>query len=484
VSDELKLSRFQQRVLQVPESIDAALLGGRGGGKSYALVLLALRFAEQYREEARILLVRQSYPSLRDIEATCREVFALAYGPAASYNAGTHVWTLPNHAYFELSQLESESDTAKFQGRSFNLLLVDEAGQWPTPDLIDRLRANLRGPAQVPKRVVLAANPGGPGHAWVAKRFAFRAEPWKPFKESQTGREFVRCPSTFLDNPYMDQAEYEAQLAASCASDPELLRAWRDGDWSVARGAFFSSCIDEARNAFGPWTPEQFYAAAREPSVAFDHSRFDHLGARVEPMPVKLDLFLAHDYGSSAPSVTYVCARSPGFRSPDDRYYPRGSILLLAELATNTPDSATQGLGWTIEKLSEAILALCRDWSIEPCGFADDAIFARHGHTAGSVANEFSRCGVFFSPAGKGNRVAGWTRMRSMLAAAGEQGVPGLYVSRACEYWWQTVPVLPRDPRRIEDVDSRGPDHAADACRYALDGAAGGASVVVQDLPW
>jgi hypothetical protein len=31
-----------------------------------------------------------------------------------------------------------------------------------------------------------------------------------------------------------------------------------------------------------------------------------------------------------------------------------------------------------------------------------------------------------------------------------------------------TVPFLPRDPRRVEDVDSRGPDHAADARRYAL----------------
>ncbi len=25
-----------------------------------------------------------------------------------------------------------------------------------------------------------------------------------------------------------------------------------------------------------------------------------------------------------------------------------------------------------------------------------------------------------------------------------------------------------RDPRRMDDVDSRGPDHAADAARYAL----------------
>ncbi len=43
----------------------------------------------------------------------------------------------------------------------------------------------------------------------------------------------------------------------------------------------------------------------------------------------------------------------------------------------------------------------------------------------------------------------------------------GLYVSRACEYFWATVPYLARDDRRVEDVDSDGPDHAADAARYA-----------------
>ena len=60
--------------------------------------------------------------------------------------------------------------------------------------------------------------------------------------------------------------------------------------------------------------------------------------------------------------------------------------------------------------------------------------------------------------------------MRTMLEAAGKVDVPGLYVSRACAYWWATVPVLARDPRRIDDVDSRGPDHAADATRYAIVG--------------
>jgi hypothetical protein len=179
-------------------------------------------------------------------------------------------------------------------------------------------------------------------------------------------------------------------------------------------------------------------------------------------------LYLAHDYGSAAPSCTFVCAVSPGAEGPDGRWYPRDSILLLDELATVEPGSTTRGLQWTTDRLAAAIRDLAQPWGCSPSGVADDAIFAQHGSSAGSIAEELRRAGVSFEPAGKGSRVGGWQRMRTMLAAAGKPDVPGLYVSRACSYWWETIPVLPRDPRRPEDVDSRAADHAADACRYAL----------------
>jgi hypothetical protein len=58
--------------------------------------------------------------------------------------------------------------------------------------------------------------------------------------------------------------------------------------------------------------------------------------------------------------------------------------------------------------------------------------------------------------------------MKRLLANAGRPDVPGLYVSRLCGYWWATVPTLARDEKRVEDLDTTGPDHAADACRYGL----------------
>lgn len=67
---------------------------------------------------------------------------------------------------------------------------------------------------------------------------------------------------------------------------------------------------------------------------------------------------------------------------------------------------------------------------------------------------------------GKADRVSGWNRMRRLLSHAGKPDRPGLYIARRCRYFWDTVPMLARDAKRIEDVDTTGPDHGADAIRY------------------
>ena len=131
--------------------------------------------------------------------------------------------------------------------------MIDEAGQWATPDTLDLLRSNLRAPRDVPIRVVMAANPGGPGHHWAARRYVFRAQPWEPFFEEKSKREWIYAPSTYLDNEFIDREQYRDQLESSCPSDPELLRAWLEGDWAIARGAYFASCLEESRNAVGPF---------------------------------------------------------------------------------------------------------------------------------------------------------------------------------------------------------------------------------------
>jgi hypothetical protein len=205
--------------------------------------------------------------------------------------------------------------------------------------------------------------------------------------------------------------------------------------------------LDETRNAVAPW-----------PSLPEAYGRD------------RWETYLSHDFGSSAPSVTFVCAKSPGAEGPDGRFYPRDSIVLVDELSTNEPQSLSKGMGYVVPVLADRIRDLAKQWGIRPEGVADDAVFARMGSGAGSISDEFRRAGVTFVPAKKGDRLSGWEKMKRMLADAGKPDQPGLYIARRCEYFWATVPYLGRDPRKPDDVDSRAADHAADATRYAIVG--------------
>ncbi|MCW5601813.1 phage terminase large subunit [Nitrosomonas sp.] len=437
-----QLAPWQAKAMAVPESYDLALTGGRGGGKTHLLAALFLRHCEQYQNQARCLVIRKTFPGLVDLESELRSYFFQIYGKSASFDGQKHRFTFPNGSTIQLDQLERESDFEKYQGKSYTYVAIDECGQYASPALIDRLRSSLRGPIGVPTRMIILANPGGPGHHWIAKRHALQAS-WIPYTDGATDATFVTISSTYRDNRFIDRDRYAKNLQAACSTDPELAKAWLNGDWSVMRGAYFSYVIDESRNMIEPW-----------PKLPSQRNGWQ--------------FFLAHDFGSSAPSITYLCAESPGTRGPDDRYYPKDSIILFDELALAHVDDPSKGLGLTVPAQAERILSMCVHWKVPANGVADDAIFSKTGSESGSIADEFRRCGVKFTGATKGRRLHGWQKMARMLADAGKPDMPGLYVSRSCRYWWETVPSLARDPRNPEDVDSRGIDHAADACRYGL----------------
>ncbi len=126
-----------------------------------------------------------------------------------------------------------------------------------------------------------------------------------------------------------------------------------------------------------------------------------------------------------------------------------------------------KGLQWTVDRIADEIHIMLKGWGLKRAqGVADDAIFSNMGATSGTIADEFRKYGVTFRPARKGSRISGWNKMRQLLSDAGQPDRPGLYISRRCGYFWETVPTLGRCPRNAEDLDSAQADHAADAVRY------------------
>jgi hypothetical protein len=92
--------------------------------------------------------------------------------------------------------------------------------------------------------------------------------------------------------------------------------------------------------------------------------------------------------------------------------------------------------------------------------------------------------GIPWSEADKrpGSRTTGWTQMRTMLKHAWPNIVerpdgtelyyprekPGLFITKECDQFLRTVPVLPRDEKDMDDVNTEAEDHVADEVRYFI----------------
>lgn len=444
-----KPTQYQEAILAVPEDFDLCLAGGRGPGKSWALLLLALRHSIVYGGDAATLYVRQTLNGASEWIRESRLLFGQV-APEATFNQATRLWTFPNGASIEVGHLEVEADFRRYQGRSFTQVLVDETQQWPGLDVLELLRSCLRAAPGVPTRMALAANPGGPGHSGLARRFVLAREPWVPFEDANSKTSWVLCPGTFKDNPHLDQAAYLRQLEASTANDAELRKAWINGDWAVARGAYFADVIDMKRHALDGklWSPEEPWCK-RAP----------------------LDLFLGYDHGSARPAVALVIGYAKDtFRGPDERLIVKGSFLALDELVTlKDHDQLNAGSGETVPEIARRIHDLCGRWDMRAQGCGDAAIFQRHGSASGSIGDEFRAAGIRFDPSTKCRRPERWSKLRSLLNAAGSVDEPALYISTAGWYLWQTIPTIPCDPRNPEDVLSTGtPDHGLDALGYGI----------------
>ncbi|PIV75304.1 MAG: hypothetical protein COW55_06035, partial [Rhodobacteraceae bacterium CG17_big_fil_post_rev_8_21_14_2_50_65_11] len=178
---------FQARVLSLPLEWDLLLDGGRGGGKTYAVILEVFRRAEQWGAQSRTLITRRTQGALSELEHELLSIFRLRYGTAARHNANEHVFRLPNGAYVELRNLESHKDLLPLQGKSFDCIVAEEVGQYADLSMFDFLRGCLRSASGVPCRFIMTANPGGPGHAVIAKRFIFGRPAWAPVTDPVSG---------------------------------------------------------------------------------------------------------------------------------------------------------------------------------------------------------------------------------------------------------------------------------------------------------
>lgn len=204
--------------------------GARGGGKTYALLGDFLAHALAYGKGAKGIFFRRTYDELDEVKAQAEEIFPLV---GAVYKTGKSTWYFPNGATLKLRYLRADKDADRYQGHQYTWMAVDEAGNFPKPDPIDKLRATLRSKAGTPTFLRLSANPGGPGHGWIKARYIDPAPPMTPFRDETDGTLRVFIPSKLEDNLILTQNDptYRDRIRAS--GPAWLVQAWLLGDWNA-----------------------------------------------------------------------------------------------------------------------------------------------------------------------------------------------------------------------------------------------------------
>ncbi|MFN7135392.1 MAG: terminase large subunit domain-containing protein, partial [Myxococcales bacterium] len=160
----------RQRAFLLYNGREALYGGAAGGGKSDALLMAALQYADVPGYSA--VLFRRTYADLAKPEALMDRANEWLRGADAKWNEQRKQWRFPSGAVLSFGHLEHENDKYEYQGAAYQFIGFDELTQFTRTQylyLFSRLR-RLKG-LPVPLRVRAGSNPGGVGHEWVFDRF-------------------------------------------------------------------------------------------------------------------------------------------------------------------------------------------------------------------------------------------------------------------------------------------------------------------------
>jgi len=385
--------------------------GARGPGKSHAIMAQLVHDDCQRQPGLKALF-------LRSIAGTVRESFEDLITKVCPqywdcYEPGNGRMVLPNGSRIVLGGFRTAGDIAKYLGIEYDTIAIEE-----TTLLIERYYDELRGSLRTTKdnwrvRVYNSTNPGSVGHSWYKRRFV---EPWRTGKQSQTRFVFA----TYRDNAYLKR-EYIEYLNGLVGN---LGRMWREGDWDVAAGQFFTTFNRDAH--------------VRE----FDGRPY-------------WDWWLAMDYGYQHYTAIYLMAQDGD-----------GHVYVVDEHAERR---------WLVKSHADAVRAMLgrRAARVYRKFVAGSDVFAKRGEEA-TVAEQYARFG-FTLEAAQMDRINGAAEVLRRLGDP-EQGIPAsVTIHPRCARLIATLPELQHDERRPEDVlkvdcdeEGNGGDDAYDAFRYGL----------------
>ena len=99
--------------------------GAAGGGKSYAMLMDLLRYADNGNHRA--LLLRRTLAELTELIDKSKQIYPKAF-PRAKFKESTKTWEFPSGATALFSYVDKDDDVYRYQGQSFTWIGIDELG--------------------------------------------------------------------------------------------------------------------------------------------------------------------------------------------------------------------------------------------------------------------------------------------------------------------------------------------------------------------
>ena len=417
---------------------DVLFGGARGGGKTDACLGEFLHHAMDYGTAARGVFMRREMPQADSLIDRSHDI----YRPLGwTFQKVDRQWTAPNGAILRFRPLEDDRDAEKYQGQQFSRVYLEELTNWPTSKAADKMKATLRSARGAPVLFRATANPGGSGHHWVKQRYIDQNPMgYVPLVDESGRPDRMFIPAFVTDNIELlrNDPEYLERLRLS--GSKELVRAWLEGDWNVVEGAFFD-CWSSERHVTRPFE-----------------------------IPKHWLRFRSGDWGSARPfCIGWYAVASEDYKMPNGKTLPRGGLIKYREWygSDGTPNV---GLKLTAEQVAAGICERDHgdklDYSV-----MDPAAFAQDGGPSITERMAMPPYRVLFRPAdnarvGKMGHMGGWDMLRHRLEGEANDR-PMLVFFSTCIDSIRTIPLLQHDRDRLEDVDTKGEDHAGDETRYA-----------------
>ena len=402
--------------------------GNRGGGKTELIIFKYLGYVGKgYGAAWQGIIFRREYKHLDDLVKKCKRWIPQIF-PGAKFKAAKsdYKWEFPDGESLLLRTMKDPEDYWSFHGHEYPYIAFEELTNWHTDECYEVMKScNRCSEPGVPRFYVSTTNPWGAGHNWVKERF-IDVGPEGTVIADADGNQRVRIHLDLFDNKALVENDPEYIKMLKGIKNPELKKAWLDGDWDVVPGGYLQGIWDPKRHKVKPFE-----------------------------IPLEWPRWRAMDWGFGKPySIGWYTIN------------PDGVVYRYRELYGwgGKPNvGSRESAGKVAAKVAEIEKPERDKGVIFKRNPADQDIFSPKGNEE-SIEDIFRKKNVRWIKAvkGQGSRHLGAQIIVEALEAN------KFRVFNTCKHWLRTVPVLMPDETDWEDVDTDMEDHTWDETRYAL----------------